>query len=175
MSASLSTSISRKISLLGDFAVGKTSTVARAVRNTFSPAYLTSVGVKVDSKLVETEVGQVRLVVWDIAGSNTIDQMRSHYIGGSHGLILVADGTREDTLDTALRLHQEAQMLLHRSLPAILLLNKNDLVGEWEIAPERIDHAATLLPVFSTSALNGSGVETAFNTLAHTLLEVDPR
>lgn len=166
-------SISRKISLLGDFAVGKTSTVARAVRNTFSSAYLTTVGVKVDSKTVETGSAQVRLVVWDIAGANVIDQMRRHYIGGSHGLILVADGTRADTLDTALTLRQQAQALLNRTLPAILLLNKNDLVGEWEIHPEHIERLAVQLPVFSTSALNGNGVEAAFSALADIVVEAD--
>lgn len=34
----------RKICLLGDFGVGKTSLVARFVRNTFSEEYLTTVG-----------------------------------------------------------------------------------------------------------------------------------
>ncbi len=171
MSSSPTASVSRKISLLGDFAVGKTSTVARAVRNTFSSAYLTTVGVKVDSKTVETANTQVRLVLWDIAGANAIDQMRSHYLNGSHGLMLVADGTRADTVDTALQLRQQAQKALNRELPAVLLLNKNDLVSEWEIPTARIEALAAQLPVFSTSALDGNGVEAAFSMLAQALLE----
>jgi small GTP-binding protein len=160
-------SISRKISLLGDFAVGKTSTVARSVRNTFSDSYLTTVGVKVDTKALTRPDGQVvRLVLWDIAGANALDQMRANYIGGTQGLLLVADGTRADTVVTALGLRDQANRLLGRTLPAVLLLNKSDLAGEWDVAPERIRELGRVLPVFSTSARTGEGIEEAFGTLA---------
>lgn len=163
----MSVSLSRKISLLGDFAVGKTSTIARSVRNTFSEAYLTSVGVKVDTKtLSDTEGRDLRLVLWDIAGANSLDQMRANYIGGSQGLLLVADGTRADTVDTALRLRDQAIRLLGRELPAVLILNKCDLAGEWEVPPQRIGELAQRLPVFSASARTGQGVEEAFAALA---------
>lgn len=162
-------SVSRKISLLGDFAVGKTSTVARVVRNTFSPAYLTTVGVKVDSKTVQLDARELRLVLWDIAGANTLDQMRANYIGGSHGLLLVADGTRAETVDAALELREQAQRLFGRALPAVLLLNKNDLASEWSVPPARIEKLTAQLPVFSTSALSGAGVEAAFAALAQSV------
>ena len=117
-------SVSRKISLLGDFAVGKTSTVARSVRTTFSDSYLTTVGVKVDTKTLTRDDGDaLRLVLWDIAGANALDQMRANYIGGTQGLLLVADGTRADTVTTALGLRDQANRLLGRVLPAVLLLN----------------------------------------------------
>ena len=160
-------SLSRKISLLGDFAVGKTSTVARSVRNTFSDAYLTTVGVRVDTKaILHADGHSLRLVLWDIAGANSLDQMRANYIGGTHGLLLVADGTRADTVGTALELYSQAVRLLGRELPAVLMLNKCDLAGEWEVPPERIRDLAKRLPVFSTSARTGEGVEEAFAELA---------
>lgn len=162
----MSVSLSRKISLLGDFAVGKTSTVARSVRNTFSEAYLTSVGVKVDTKIVSDESGDLRLVLWDIAGANSLDQMRANYIGGSQGLLLVADGTRADTVDTVLALRDQAIRLLGRELPAVLILNKCDLAGEWEVPSERLRELAQRMPVFSASARTGQGVEEAFAALA---------
>ena len=160
-------SVSRKISLLGDFAVGKTSTVARSVRNTFSDSYLTTVGVKVDSKTLTRADGHaLRLVLWDIAGANALDQMRANYIGGTQGLLLVADGTRADTVATALVLRDQANRLLGRLVPAVLLLNKCDLAGEWDVPPERIRELALQLPGFSTSARTGEGVEEAFLALA---------
>ncbi len=163
-------SLSRKISLLGDFAVGKTSTVARSVRNTFSDAYLTTVGVKVDTKTVlHAEGHSLRLVLWDIAGANSLDQMRANYIGGTQGLMLVADGTRAESVDTALALHDQAIRLLGREPPAVLVLNKCDLAGEWEVPLERIRDLAQRLPVFSTSARTGEGVEEAFAALAAAL------
>ena len=127
-------SSSRKISLLGDFAVGKTSRIARSVRNTFSDTYLTTVGVRVDSKamLLDDDL-QMRLVLWDIAGANTLDQLRSNYVIGAAGILLVADGTREDTVDTALDLRAQAWRLLGREIPSVLVLNKSDLADPWTI------------------------------------------
>lgn len=162
----MNASQARKVCLLGDFAVGKTSLVARTVRNTFSPAYLTTVGVKVDSKTLQIDGGELRLVLWDIAGANALDQMRANYLGGSHGLLLVADGTRADSVDTALELRKQAERLLQRELPAVLLLNKRDLADEWEVPPPRISALAARLPTFSTSALSGEGVEAGFAALA---------
>ena len=105
-------------------------------------------------------------MLWDIAGANALDQMRANYIGGTQGLLLVADGTRADTVVTALVLRDQANRLLGRVLPAVLLLNKCDLAGEWDVPPERIRELALQLPVFSTSARTGEGVEEAFLALA---------
>lgn len=159
-----------KICLLGEFAVGKTSTVARCVRNTFSESYLTTVGVKVDSKtlMLSPEV-EARLVLWDIAGSNTLDQTRSNYIIGAHGLLLVADGTRENTVATALGLRQQAQQILGREMPCVLMLNKADLIDGWAISPRHIRELEQQLPVFTASAKTGEGVEESLSELAKVL------
>lgn len=160
-----------KICLLGEFAVGKTSTVARCVRNTFSESYLTTVGVKVDSKtLMLSPDIEARLVLWDIAGSNTLDQIRSNYIIGAHGLLLVADGTRESTAATALGLREQAQRILGRELPCVLMLNKADLIDIWAIPPHRIRELEQQLPVFTASAKTGEGVEESLSELARVLL-----
>lgn len=167
-------SISRKIILLGDFAVGKTSTVARSVRNTFSDAYLTTVGVRVDSKamILHDMAGddlQMRLVLWDIAGANTLDQLRSNYVMGAHGILLVADGTRDDTVDSALGLREQAWRLLGREIPSVLMLNKSDLADTWVISQGRIRELQMQLPTFTTSARLATGVEESFAALAREL------
>lgn len=164
-------SISRKIILLGDFAVGKTSTVARSVRNTFSDTYLTTVGVRVDSKAMTLDDDlQLRLVLWDIAGANALDQLRSNYVVGAQGILLVADGTREDTVDTALGLRDQAWRLLGRHVPSVLMLNKSDLADAWTISQDRIRELQGQLPTFTTSAKLATGVEEAFGALVRELV-----
>ena len=65
--------IQKKICMIGDFSVGKTSLVGRFVRQSFSEKYLTTVGVKIDTKLVKlTENQDVKLILWDIAGGRFI-------------------------------------------------------------------------------------------------------
>ncbi len=159
----------RKICMLGDFGVGKTSLVARFTRNTFSERYLTTVGVKVDSKEVDRgEFGVVKLVVWDIAGRSVLDALNMSYLRGASGLLLVADGTREATLRTAIDLLLQSRSLLPDA-EAVLLVNKLDLVERWEVAPSTLVGLCQTLPVIETSALSGDGVEQAFMELAKRL------
>lgn len=155
-----------KICMLGDFGVGKTSLVSRFVRNTFSEAYLTTVGVKVDSREVDRgEDGPSKLVVWDIAGKSTLDALNMSYLRGASGLLLVADGTREATLRSAIDLLLQSRSLLPDA-EAVLLVNKLDLVDRWEVAASTLVELRRTLPVIETSALSGDGVEQAFAELA---------
>ncbi len=160
------TTQSRKVCMLGDFGVGKTSLVARFVRNTFSEKYLTTVGVKVDSKEVPLPEGRVlKLVLWDIAGKSALDALNTSYLRGASGLMLVADGTRESTLRSALDLLMQSRAVLPDA-KAILLVNKLDVIERWEVAPTTLAELRRTLPVFETSARFGEGVEQAFADLA---------
>jgi small GTP-binding protein len=159
------TEIARKICMLGDFGVGKTSLVARYVRNTYSDKYLTTVGVKVDSKQLAVAGRDVKLVLWDIAGKSALDTLNQTYIRGAAGLILVCDGTREPTLRAALYLLMQAKSLL-QDPAAVLLVNKLDLVERWELLPNTLADLRKTMPVFETSAKTGDGVEAAFALLA---------
>ena len=158
-----------KICMLGDFGVGKTSLVARFVRQTFSEQYLTTVGVKVDSKEVEYGAERpMKLVIWDIAGKSGLDSLNMSYLRGASGLLLVADGTRESTLRAAIDLLMQSRSLLPEA-QAILMVNKLDLVERWEVAPMTLAELRQTLPVLETSALSGDAVEQAFIEMARRL------
>ena len=158
-----------KVCMLGDFGVGKTSLVARFMRNTFSDRYLTTVGVKVDSKEVDCgEQGAVKLVVWDIAGGSALDALNMSYLRGAGGLLLVADGTRASTMRTAIDLLLQSRSLLPDA-HAVLIVNKLDLVERWEVAPGTLADLRKTMPVIETSALSGDSVEAAFTELARRL------
>jgi small GTP-binding protein len=158
--------IQRKICMLGAFAVGKTSLVRRFVSSVFSDAYLTTVGVKIDKKLVDLDGREVALILWDIAGEDDVSTVRTSYLRGSAGLVMVADGTRAVTLDVARSLKERVEGELG-PLPFVLLVNKSDLAGEWAIAePELEGLRAQGWSVRRTSALSGEGVDEAFRELA---------
>ncbi|HQV71362.1 MAG: Rab family GTPase [Dokdonella sp.] len=163
------TAPARKVCMLGDFGVGKTSLVARYMRNTFSDTYLTTVGVKVDSKEVDLgEPGVLKLVVWDIAGRSVLDALNMSYLRGASGLLLVADGTREASLRTAIDLLLQSRSVL-ADAEAVLIINKLDLVERWEVGPSTLAGLRQTMPVIETSALSGDGVEQAFLELAKRL------
>jgi len=164
------TELSRKVCLLGDFGVGKTSLVARFVRNTFSDRYLTTVGAKVDTRTIRTPDGcELKMVLWDLAGNPGLVKLNRQYIRGAHGFIFVADGTRIETLHSALDIMQDAQQAVG-PVPSVLLLNKLDLIDRWTVPFQEIDRVGSLLPTFRSSALSGESVEASFQTLAGRML-----
>jgi small GTP-binding protein len=165
----------KKICVLGGFAVGKTSLVARFVSSIFSEKYLSTVGVKIDKKVVAVDGRDVMLMVWDIYGQDEFQTVQHSQLRGMSGYLLVVDGTRRATLETARQL-QEKALDVAGDVPFILVLNKADLAAEWEI-----DDAAffTLVErgwrVIRASAKTGEGVEEAFQMLTRAMLDATPR
>ncbi|MCM3903740.1 MAG: GTP-binding protein [Pyrinomonadaceae bacterium] len=163
--------IQKKVCMLGTFAVGKTSLVRRFVESIYSDKYHTTVGVKIDKKLVQLDESELMLILWDIEGTETEHELRRSYLRGAAGYLLVADGTRQDTLYKALAL-QTRVIETVGSVPFLLLMNKADLTEEWCIS----ERETTALrergwQVIQTSAKTGLGVEDAFHALAKKLGE----
>jgi len=129
--------LQNKICMLGGFGVGKTSLVSRFVSSIFSDAYLTTVGVKIDKKKVSLDSGEMTLMLWDIYGQDEFQTVRDSYLRGATGYLLVADGTRYSTLDTAVALQKRAESVIGR-VPFLLLLNKRDLDREWQVDKETL-------------------------------------
>jgi small GTP-binding protein len=162
--------LQKKICMLGSFSVGKTSLVKRFVESIFSDRYLTSVGVKIDKKVISSGGEDVTLMLWDIYGEDEYQNIRMSYLRGSHGYLLVADGTRPETLDVALAIQQEAEKNFG-PLPFVIALNKSDLASQWEITSEReAELAAGGRTVIRTSAKTGEGVEQLFESLVKAMI-----
>lgn len=162
--------IQKKICMLGAFAVGKTSLVSRFVHSIFSDAYLTTVGVKIEKKSVHVGDRQVDLIVWDLYGEDDFQKVRMSYLRGASGYLLVVDGTRRATLDTAFALHESAEREIGR-VPFLLVVNKFDLESDWEIDEGMLaDVARRGWRLVRTSAKTGDGVEEAFERLARAVL-----
>lgn len=162
--------LQKKVCMIGSFAVGKTSLVRRFVESIFSEDYLTTVGVKIDRKVLRVGDRDLTLVLWDLHGEDEFQRLRLSYLRGMAGYLLVADGTRRSTLDKALALDERVRGALG-PLPFLLLLNKHDLAEEWEIDAAVEDQLASRgWQVTRTSAKTGEGVEAAFRRLAGALV-----
>ena len=156
--------------MLGAFAVGKTSLVARFVKSIFSEKYLTTVGVKIDKKSLRVGDQEMTLILWDLAGEDEFLQLRTSYLRGSAGYFLVADGTRRATLDKAIELQQRAENEIGK-VPFILLINKSDLKSEWDIQDSEIAAlTAEGWVTFETSAKTGANVEEIFQLIGEKMI-----
>lgn len=164
------TSLSKKICLLGDFAVGKTSLVRRFVYNLFDDKYLSTIGVKVSRKVIVLPAGdnivELTLMLWDLAGSEGFDAVRSSYLRGAAGAILVCDLTRAATLEAAATYLAELRQV-NPAAEFVLAANKADLSEQHELTEAQVGQQAAALgiPYFITSARTGANVEMAFRCL----------
>jgi small GTP-binding protein len=167
--------ISKKVCLVGDFAVGKTSLVRRFVYNLFDDKYISTIGVKVSRKPVSVpgDGGTTNLIMmlWDLAGSEEFDAMRASYLRGAAGAVLVYDLTRPETLDSLSTYVEE----LHSVSPdaqLILAANKLDLVKQDQLPLTHMEHLTSKLNAayYLTSAKTGDEVETLFRHLGQLLI-----
>jgi len=162
--------LEKKICMLGSFAVGKTSLVRRFVKSIYSDVYHTTVGVKVDKKIMPVSGKEVSLVLWDIYGEDDYQKMRWSYLRGASGYLLVADGTRKATMEKAFDLEQRARQEAG-AIPFVFVINKVDLLQDWELDPRLEEQiAAKSWSVLRSSAKTGEGVEESFTLLAQKML-----
>ncbi|MEM1325570.1 MAG: Rab family GTPase [Bacteroidota bacterium] len=156
--------IPKKVMLAGNFGVGKTSLFNQFLHNTFDEAYRTTIGVKVDSKLIETSNGPLKLMLWDIAGEVTQEKVPRTYWLGSKAVVYVFDLTRPVTWSSV----EHDLSFIRKVLPEgviRLVANKTDLVDK-----ARIQEAFGQLAVdTATSAKTGENVPSLFTQLAENI------
>ncbi len=158
----------KKICMLGDFAVGKTSLVRRFVEGRFDDRYLSTIGVKVSRrKVFLPEYGEMHLLLWDLAGSEEFTGIQSNYLQGAAGALLVCDLTRRETMQS-LRKYAQRLEAVRPGAPVILVGNKKDLADIRQVADADLDALAQELQAswLTTSAKSGENVEEAFALLA---------
>jgi small GTP-binding protein len=162
--------LQKKICMLGSFAVGKTSLVRRFVESIYSDVYQTTVGVKIDKKNMKVDEKEISLVLWDIYGEDDYQKMRWTYLRGASGYLLVADGTRKTTLEKAVSLEQKVREEVG-AIPFVLVINKSDLIRDWELDPALESQlAANGWGILRSSAKTGEGVEESFSLLTRKML-----
>lgn len=184
----------KKVVLLGESAVGKTSLIRRYVHDEFADDYISTIGTKVSKKVIDLNVeGQdieVNLMIWDMLGREGYMSTQARQIVGAQGVIIVGDITRPETMANLEKYW--IPMILRTigtvKLPFIFLGNKVDLANEDMLAAtldimneleERYNHGMKqyipqhLNTWFLTSAKTGEKVEDAFESMAHLLFYFD--
>lgn len=160
-----------KVCMIGATAVGKTSLVARFVSSVFSERYATTIGVRIHARRVHYGERAVDLIIWDLSGEDEFQNVQPSYLRGASGYLLVIDGTRRETVETAISLQDRARRTIGGA-PFLALLNKADLVDSWELDDEglgALGHRGWSL--VRTSAKTGEGVEAAFQRLTTMMLD----
>eukprot|EP01101_Sappina_pedata_P012866 TRINITY_DN9216_c0_g1_i1.p1 TRINITY_DN9216_c0_g1~~TRINITY_DN9216_c0_g1_i1.p1 ORF type:complete len:216 (-),score=46.10 TRINITY_DN9216_c0_g1_i1:25-633(-) len=154
-----------KILLVGDAGVGKTSLLLRFIDDSYTEAFISTVGSEYLTKNITYEGMSIQLQIWDTAGAERFRTITSSYYRAAHGIILVYDVTNEKTFQSMRHWLNEAQRYAYESVSKILVGNKCDepkVVNEATVK-EFADSAT--LPFIETSAKTAQNVEEAFRML----------
>lgn len=158
----------KKICMLGAFSVGKTSLVKRFVSSLFDEKYLTTVGVKIDKKVMQHDQQDVMLMLWDLAGEDAYNNIQASYLRGAAGCIVVIDGTRPNTLEVGLKL-TELITTGAGDVPIVFALNKADIKEQWLLSDLQLQ-TLSAYPTLETSAKLGTNVDDMFQRLVTEML-----
>ncbi|MEW5759391.1 MAG: Rab family GTPase [Candidatus Thermoplasmatota archaeon] len=156
----------KKMCMLGDAGVGKTSLVKRYVYNIFSDEYIETIGTNISKKVIELKKNVVAtLLIWDITGHLAHTQLHSSYFEGSDGAFIVGDITRKETIDN-MDLWLKRFYDVVGENPVVFIINKCDLIPPNEKISKKFEGK---LHIF-TSAKTGENVEDAFRTLCEKMV-----
>jgi len=161
--------VRKKVILLGDLAVGKTSLARRYVYNIFDDKYISTIGVNVSKRIENVRYGDreysVTMMVWDVFGEKGYQSTHRRFVEGADAGILVFDVTHPETFRSIweywIPLVSEVN-----AMGMVMIGNKIDLgmkIDEDEIAEHSKRYG---IPYFLTSAKTGTGVEYAFHEAA---------
>jgi len=159
--------VQKKISLLGDFSVGKTSLIRRYVEKRFEETYLSTIGVHMSRKRLDRGDYLLDFFIWDLVGGEDFSKVGRSYLLGTAGALIVCDLTRFNTLHVVANYAKQVRAISeHAGL--IFIGNKIDLEKERVISHE--DLQSTIAPFANsyllTSAKTGENVNIAFEQLA---------
>jgi len=174
--------VQKKILLLGDPAVGKTSLIQRFVYDVFDEKYLATFGAKITKKSViflkdkypslPTHT-KLSLQIWDIAGQKSFKSVHPSYYKGAESALVVCDATRKDSLYN-IATWVEGLYDVVGKIPVVLLVNKYDLEDQFDFDDREALAVATQIrvPYYYTSAKTGHNVEAVFRSMAEELLSL---
>lgn len=165
----MNTIVQKKICLLGDFGVGKTSLIRRFVEGRFDEKYLTTIGVNISRRTVERAYGSMSMLIWDLAGSTGFDSFTNpSYMQGTAGAVIVCDITRRETLTIMAEYARQAR-IINPNIHLVFMCNKTDILDEHAMSVKDVNNVSSTFgdgTYFLSSAKTGEHVEDAFFSLA---------
>jgi len=161
----------KKVVLIGDEAVGKTSLIRKFILDQFNDKYIATIGAKVSKKELDIDGTGMKLLIWDVLGQQGYTATQEMSFEGAAGAILVTDLTRKATLESLTNYWIPHLQNAAGKIPFIFLANKADLEHNWQFDNEDISELARVYdsPAMITSARTGQNVEEAFISLGRAM------
>ena len=128
--------ITIKLLLIGNAFVGKTLIVQKFIDNTFSKSTMSTIGVDLQSKILDINGKKVKYLIWDTAGEDRMKTMTYSYYRGCHVILIVYDVTNQKSFENVTTWVECVDKFAKSNVLRILVGNKTDLEDQRVISKE---------------------------------------
>lgn len=162
-----------KLLMIGDSGVGKTCLLLRYANDSFSPTFITTIGIDFKIKNVDIEGTRIKLQIWDTAGQERFRTITTSYFRGAQGILLVYDVTDRRSFESIRNWISQIQQHADVHVNKILVGNKCDIVQDKVVSTEEGEKLAKEfgIPFWECSAKNDINVDNAFIGIAKSVKE----
>ncbi|GMK55570.1 hypothetical protein CspeluHIS016_0206260 [Cutaneotrichosporon spelunceum] len=157
-----------KLLLIGDSGVGKSCLLLRFCDDSWTPSFITTIGIDFKIRTIELDGKRIKLQIWDTAGQERFRTITTAYYRGAMGILIVYDVTDEKSFNNVRTWHAQIEQHASAGVNKILVGNKCDWDEKRAVTLEQGKALADEfgLRFIETSAKANEGVEDAFFTLA---------
>lgn len=167
-----------KLLIIGDAGVGKSSLLLRFADNTFTSAYINTIGVDFKIRTVKIDGKTIKLQIWDTAGQERFRTITATYYRGTHGVIVVYDVTEKESFENVRRWMAEIDNncdTQQNPVNRVLVGNKCDMEAQ-VTADEANEYANTInVKHFRCSAKENTDVDRMFDEITRMALNAKRR
>jgi Ras-related protein Rab-8A len=162
-----------KLLLIGDSGVGKSCCLLRFSEDSFTPSFITTIGIDFKIRTIELDGKRIKLQIWDTAGQERFRTITTAYYRGAMGILLVYDVTDERSFENIRKWFTNVEQHATENVNKILIGNKCDWEEKRVVSTERGELLAQELniPFLEVSAKTNHNVDLAFRSLARQIKE----
>ncbi|KAL0993011.1 hypothetical protein UPYG_G00102130 [Umbra pygmaea] len=162
-----------KLLIIGNSSVGKTSFLFRYADDSYTSAFVSTVGIDFKVKTVFRNDKRIKLQIWDTAGQERYRTITTAYYRGAMGFLLMYDITNLDSFNAVQDWATQIKTYSWDNAQVILVGNKCDLEDDRLVPTEDSQKLAEDLgfQFFEASAKDNINVKQVFERLVDVICE----
>lgn len=162
-----------KLLIIGNSSVGKTSFLFRYADDSFTSAFVSTVGIDFKVKTVCRNEKRIKLQIWDTAGQERYRTITTAYYRGAMGFLLMYDITNQDSFNAVQDWATQIKTYSWDNAQVILVGNKCDLEDDRVVPTEDGKRLGVDLgfDFFEASAKDNINVKQTFEHLVDMICE----